>query len=104
MSDDKLTKIHQILSRGDAAARVAFDGMPTVLDATTTTTSTAVASTTAAVDAASASFECYGSPIDQATGRLVPRVGSPVASDDLARELQAAEAVEALVQSRQRRT
>ena len=49
LSDDKLTKIHQILSRGDAAARVAFDGMPTVLDATTTTTSTAVASTTAAV-------------------------------------------------------
>ena len=49
LSDDKLTKIHEILSRCDAAARVAFDGMPTVLVATTTTTSTAVASTTAAV-------------------------------------------------------
>ena len=49
LSDDKLTKIHAILSRCDAAARVAFDGMPTVLVDTTTTTSTAVASTTAAV-------------------------------------------------------
>jgi calcineurin-binding protein cabin-1 len=49
LSDDKLTKIHEILSRCDAAARVAFDGMPTVLVATTTTTTTSTEASTTVV-------------------------------------------------------